>query len=282
MHSMMRQMWDFEAEENMSRALHWFGIAIGVVFGTLLIAPGLQALFTLNRNDNVITVVGGLSYSFSLLPAALLGVVRPRLGAYLILAAVSVFLAASAVSAFVAKSHGEALGFNVTPVLLFIVPSLLVSALFLRYSSADSEVQAAHAVGSGAPVPSTVLVDRGRKAKWAAILLGCSFTVPTVPWVLHQSAVAVHRRDWVSACGFAVIALAPIGMSGLAIVNARWAAYGCIAVFIISLIFIFVVWQETSWIAALGVAMVLPLAVMAVLFFLSSSTPQQDRESTEA
>jgi hypothetical protein len=109
----------------------WSGVLLGVIVGTMRFVTGLQGLFSLTRGIGWLELLGGLCATMTLLPLALLGIFRPRLAGYSLLASLAVtlivLLAWGGPHVF---AIGGGFGF-LTFTLFFFIPYVTVAGLLL-------------------------------------------------------------------------------------------------------------------------------------------------------
>jgi hypothetical protein len=262
-------MLDWRKSRKAAPANHWVAIAIGLVFGLIDARTGAQALFALNSRDSVLGLLLLMVYSFSILPGTLIGIFRPRLASHFLLASALGFIVLVLIYFGSAVSHGVAMGFDPGPLLLFFFPSVIASVLFARGAKA-SDQRGADALDSGrSPRRDRPAPEWSLKAKWAAIALGCFVTFVTGPMATHLARLSIRKGDWETGAALVGIAFGPLALSMLAIARVKWAAYGSLACFVVSVILIFGAWQEASVAGVLGALTELPVALMGWLLFVS-------------
>jgi len=112
------------------KILQPLAVALGIVAGSLLLSRGLRGLFSFGINDNLFTFTGLLTSGFSLIPLSLVGIFRPRLAGKLIFTSVVLFLGSSLLYVAERRGSGKDSYYDSMLLMIFVPPSLLISALF--------------------------------------------------------------------------------------------------------------------------------------------------------
>jgi hypothetical protein len=231
---------------------HWTGVSLGVFVGGLAFANGMTSCFstvTDTPRESFFALIGILSM-LSVLPLALVAIIRPRFAGRWIAVAwlsyhiavfgsmpskewLSYFLQGWADSLF----WEFALPLTIVALLLRAAPAAAIPEVVPSEGVLPSQPsEAAHErAGPGAAVEREVVLDpasRKRMAKWIAIVLGVWIGLWRFQWAWHF-ALALRDRGWVMAAfGSAAPWLVAAPLAVLGLWKPRWAAYAFGACFL--------------------------------------------------
>jgi hypothetical protein len=282
---------------------HRAAVIIGIVSGFLLFRLGLQALFSVNRNDTWLTILTAVVTFYPLLPLSVLGIFKQRAAARGLTISLLFSLLGITVLSLQPLHKIEWSVSAFAPLFLyFIAPAGSVAALLFYSSghtsnavkSGDTHLEPARMRGGISLLGhsfklslSTVAVGRRRKeAQWAAIVLGLIAGASYVPWTVFSLMRSIRIMDWLGVAFITATGLTLFPLSVLAIFKPRPAARALVVSLAVTVVYSLVVSPSGPGLAATSrfpyLLFSLPQVLVVGLLFYAISGRNHMREQPEA